>query len=404
MKTIWLLSIIPIILITSSCEKENQGNLSIDKVIGYVQKGPYLNGTAITISELSDELIPSGKTFSTQILDNKGTFEIKNIELSSEFVELKADGFYFNEINNENSIAQLTLFALSDLTDRTTLNVNVLSSLEKGRVEYLISGGSTFSEAKKQAQEEILKIFEIEKTDINESELLDISKDGDDNEILLAISVILHGYRTVAELAELIANISTDIREDGELNSSVLGTDLINHARLLNMPKIRENLEYRYEELGVTATIPDFEKYVKLFQDSSDFEFTSSIEYPEYSDYGENILFNGKSNFKTNHDYSLAANLPVGVSLKIILKGGMWYYQVLPNGPVNWKVSQYNFTERSQIFTAIESGEKCDLFIQFEGYSPGNDTINPTGSDSIIVEFYENLVEVHNKTKVIHLE
>ena len=116
---------------------------------------------------------------------------------------------------------------------------------------------------------------------------------------------------------------STITGEDGELNSSVLGTDLINHARLLNMPKIRENLEYRYEELGVTATIPDFEKYVKLFQDSSDFEFTSSIEYPEYSDYGENILFNGKSNFKTNHDYSLAANLPVGVSLKIILKGGM---------------------------------------------------------------------------------
>jgi len=403
MKSIWLLPILGMLLIISSCEKEDQGNLLIDNVKGYVQKGPYLNGTAITISELSDEVIPSGRTFSTQILDNRGTFEIKNIELSSEFVELKADGFYFNEINNENSTAQLTLFALSNISDKTTLNVNVLSSLEKGRVEYLISGGSTFSEAKKQAQAEILKIFEIEKTDINESELLDISKDGDDNAILLAISVILHGYRTVAELAELIANISTDIREDGELNSSVLGTDLINHAKLLNMPKIRENLEYRYEELGVTAIIPDFEKYVKLFQDSSDFEFTSSIEYPEYSDYGENILFDGKSNFKTNHDYSLAANLPIGVSLEIILRGGMWYYQFAPNGPVNWKVSQYNYTDKSQIFTSIESGKTCDLIIQFE-YSSGNDTINPTGSDSIIVEFYENLVEVPNKTKVIYLE
>ena len=403
MRNIRLISMVSIILITSSCEKENQGNLSIDKVTGYVQKGPYLNGTAITISELSGALDPSGRTFSTQILDNKGTFEINNINLSSEFVELKADGFYFDEISNENSIAQLTLFALSDIKDKTTLNVNVLSSLEKGRVGFLISGGSTFPNAKKQAQAEILKIFGIEKADINESELLDISKEGDDNAILLAISVILQGYRTVGELAELIANMSTDIREDGELNSPVLGTDLINHAHFLNLLKIRENLEYRYEEMGINASIPDFEKYVKLFQDSSDFEFTGLIEYPEYSDYGENILFNGKSSFETGHQYSLAANLPHGVSLKIILKGGSWYFQVAPSGPVNWKVSQYDFENRSQIFTSLEPGKKCDLIIHFEN-SYWNDSIVPSVSDSILVEYYENLVEVPTKTKVIHLE
>jgi hypothetical protein len=79
----------------------------------------------------------------------------------------------------------------------------------------------------------------------------------------------------------------------------------------------------------------------------------------------------------------------------------------MPNGPVNWKVSQYNFTENSQVFTAIESGKKCDLIIEFETlYTNGNDTIKSTLAvkDSIIVEFYENLMEVPTKTKVIYLE
>jgi len=41
------------------------------------------------------------------------------------------------------------------------------------------------SDAKKQAQEEILKVFLIEKSDMEESESLNIAEDGDDNAILL---------------------------------------------------------------------------------------------------------------------------------------------------------------------------------------------------------------------------
>ena len=105
--------------------------MSLAKVSGYVQKGPYLNGTNITISELSTQLDPTGKIFTSQIIDNQGTFEITNVELASHYVELKADGFYFNEVTNKNSTSQLTLFALSDLSDKTSLNVNILSTLEK---------------------------------------------------------------------------------------------------------------------------------------------------------------------------------------------------------------------------------------------------------------------------------
>lgn len=277
MRRFQLLLLFVLFIFVISCEIDNELNtsLTLDKLNGYVQKGPFLNGTTITISELSEDLVPTGNNYPSQILDNKGTFEVKNVELASQYVEVKADGYYFNEVSNSNSTAPLTLFALSDLKNKSNLNVNVLSTLEKGRVGYLVSSGSNFSDAKAQAQSEILAIFEIERSTMEASELLDITKQGDDHAILLAISVILQGNLTVPDFSELIANISTDIREDGILNSMTLGSMLINNAKALKPDQIRKNLEARYETLGLTVTIPEFEKYINQFIASTEFEYTS---------------------------------------------------------------------------------------------------------------------------------
>lgn len=268
---LFLLLVVLLFFVSCNKEKEIKSDVPLTKISGYVQKGPFLNGTTITISELSIDLVPTGKNYPSQILDNKGTFEVKNIELTSQYVELKADGFYFNEVSNSNSAAQLTLYALSDLTNKESLNVNVLSTLEKSRVGYLISNGKNFADAKKQAQAEILDIFEITKADMTESEELDISQSGDDNAILLAISVILQGYSSESDLSELLANISTDIREDGVLNSQTLGSNLINNARKIKPDQISKNLTARYETLGMTVNIPDFEKYIYQFISQTDF-------------------------------------------------------------------------------------------------------------------------------------
>lgn len=230
---------------------------------GYVQKGPFINGTAITVSELDKELVATGKNFTTQIIDNKGAFSLKNITLQSDFVQLIAEGFYFDEVRGEKSAAQLTLFALADVSNVNSVNVNLLSHLEKDRVTYLMQEEEkSFVVAKQQAQREILTIFGIEKANMAASELLDISQEGDDNAILLAISAILQGNNTVAELSELLANIITDIREDGVLDSESTGGKIRINAMSLALADIRQHLEARYEELGVDATIPNFEQYV----------------------------------------------------------------------------------------------------------------------------------------------
>ena len=384
MKNLKLFKMIMLIFIFVSCDdgNENINQLSLEKVSGYVQKGPYLNGTPITIYELSQDLVPTGRDYSSQILDNKGTFEIKNVDLSSQFVELKATGFYFNEVTNANSSAQLTLFALSDLTNKSTINVNVLSNIEKSRVEFLISNGSSFSEAKKQAQSEILKIFEITKPDIAESENLDISQQGDDNAILLAISVILQGHLTVPDLSELLANISTDIREDGELNSKTLGSTLINNAKLIKLDEIRENLENRYETLGLNVTIPDFEKYVNQFIDNTDFEFTGFIEYPPTGKYGLNLLDKTRTEYSAG-PCSLNAILPEGTSLKVKVTGFNFLFYLSQDNP-GWEMS-------GGFFNSIRTGD-IDFACHLEP---------DTTSERIKIFVYENGADDYTWTKEI---
>ncbi len=391
-----IITLFIVAMLVFACEKDSNSP-DEDRVVeltGYVQKGPYNNGTSIQISELTEDLIQTGKTFSSQIIDNTGTFELRSLQLSSDFVKLQANGFYFNEVRGENSVAQLTLHAISDLTDKTNLNINVLSHLEKPRVEYLLSEGKSFEEAKKQAQMEILSVFEIEKPDIAFSEQLDISQNGEDNGILLAVSVILQGYRNVSELSELMANIITDMHQDGTLDTEELKTSLINHASILNLSDVRQNLETKYAQMNMEHNLPDFETYVHQFIENTDFEITSLVTYPEFSDYGENILYEDKNTFQAGDNYSMAANIPLGGSLKIVLSGGKWGFFVSPNGPVNWKVSTYNYTQNEQSFSSMESGKRSDLVIRFDRSQP---------QDSIMMYYYINGSKLPNNTKVLYI-
>jgi hypothetical protein len=388
-----LLITLPFILL-NACEIDpGDGTLDKEQISGYVQKGPYLIGTWINLLELNSDLSQTGKVFTTDIDNNQGAFKISHIELSSRYVEIIADGFYFNEVQGKNSTAQLTLSAVSDITDKSTLNVNVLSHLEKGRLLKLVSEGTSFAEAKKQAQEDILKVFLIEKSDMAESELLNIAEDGDDNAILLAISVILQGHLTVADMSELIGKLNADLKEDGILDDPSIGTSLINNARLANLKTIRTNLENRYDELDLDVTIPEFEKFVEYFIENSEYDFDLFPVYPEISDYGRNVLYPEQDTFYTSDELSLAAGLPAGTSLMVKLKGGLWWYRAMPNGPKNWDISTYDFTGQQQELTATGPGDISDVNIIFD--------VEPGGQKKFIIEYYENGAETPTRIREI---
>ena len=241
--------------------------INLTSLGGQAQKGPFNNGTAINIAELTNTLSPTGRNFSSAITDNTGRFAVANVQLESPYVELRANGYYFNEVSNEISSGQLTLFALSNLTGKTSLNVNILTHLEKNRMVTLMSGDNpkTFAQAKLQAQEEVLAIFDYSRANVPESELLDISQGGAANAKLLAMSAIIQGDLTVGQMSQLLANISTDIASDGTLDDTNLRNTLIENSKNLDMAEVRSNLVAHYTSLGISATIPDFETEINQF-------------------------------------------------------------------------------------------------------------------------------------------
>jgi len=54
-------------------QKDNSNSSNtIQNVIGYAQKGPFINGSSVTVYDLQSNLSPTGKSFNAQIIDNKG--------------------------------------------------------------------------------------------------------------------------------------------------------------------------------------------------------------------------------------------------------------------------------------------------------------------------------------------
>ena len=259
------------LMLSCSAKDENSSSsgsgTSSNTVSGYVQKGPFIQGTVITVWELDSSLVQTGRTFIGTIDDNTGTFNARG-NVVSPYVELSAVGYYFNEVSGSLSTAPLTLQALSDLTDNSSVNVNLMTHLEKKRVEYLIDAGSTFTTAKSQAQTEIMKIFNIENVSLGSSETLNISKSGDGNAVLLAISAILQSDKTEAELTELLSTINTDIRTDGTLEDNTTKATILTAMSYVSprVATIRSNMESRYSDLGMSVTIPRFGGFSDCFR------------------------------------------------------------------------------------------------------------------------------------------
>ncbi len=98
---------------------------------GEVQKGPFVRASSVTVQELDSTLAPTGRTFQVTTNDDEGDFSIP-VNVSSQYVEVIAFGYYFDELTNSSSPSgQLTLRALANLTSGGTVNVNLLTSMSE---------------------------------------------------------------------------------------------------------------------------------------------------------------------------------------------------------------------------------------------------------------------------------
>ena len=259
------IGLIVVLILVQACHKKDPVLVKKEKLSGRALKGPFINGTVVELYELNSELHQTGNVFNTVVQNDVGSFEFSNISLISPVVEIVADGYYFNEITGELSTSTLSLSCIADINNSSDININIITHLEKDRVKYLITQGKSFSESKHTAEMEVLRAFGIELNSIANSEMLNFSEKTEGNAVLLALSVILQGERSVADMTELISTIAKDLKEDGAIGNEEILNQLRSTALSLDQQTIRSNIEERYRKLGFEVDIPEFEKYVDTF-------------------------------------------------------------------------------------------------------------------------------------------
>lgn len=397
-------------LFLAGCENNNRNQLTPvtkNHLTGKVQKGPFVEGSSVYIFSLDERFAQTGAAYSTSITDNKGSFEQKDMHLSSQFVELIVNGYYFNEVKGELSSSPLTLSAVADITQADNVNVNILTTLERERILFLVSGGMSYDKAKSQAHKEVLAVFGMKPEEAGEAIDLDLEADAQ----LLVISAIVQGYRSAADVTRLLSNIASDLREDGIIDNPVNTSTLTNNALGINVDKLVENMSSY--DITCTYSKKDVEKWLDQFETNTSYEQTEFVVYPAEDEYGANILAGGT--FETGKRYSFAAATPDWCPLKVEVRGiGEWYYEVMPDGPENWKAGAFTDMNgyHSQVFTVVHPGEKS--LLKFEpGYQstweiddPESEYTIPEGAPephTLQLLFYENS-DIPTRETVIHIQ
>lgn len=257
-------------LACSSDDKDTAGGVVIDQgviaienktVAGVSQKGPFVKGTLVDLYGLSSNYVQSGsEIFTGKITNDKGEFSISKINLSAQYALLKTSGYYRNEVTGKISSGTLDLLAITDLSKRDQVNVNLLTHLEYERVMALLDSSKTLAEAKALAESEIFKAFHIS-TNAVDFEDLNIFETGDADAALLAISVMLQGNRSEGDLVEVLTKFSLDLEKDGTWDDEALKANVADWASAADLKQIRANIE----SWNFADSVPEFEKYVKNF-------------------------------------------------------------------------------------------------------------------------------------------
>jgi len=391
MKRILLIVIANLMIFWSCSEKEE--SLRNYSLSGLVQKGPFINGTQVEIIELDDQLAQTGKSYQTEIRNDLGKFEIEDIGLSSNYVELMADGFYFNEITGSLSSSRLFLRALSDISNRSSININILTHLVPDRIKYLINDGLNFIEAKQKAHNELLEYFNASLNDICNFEDLDISSESSENGFLIAISAIFQYNNRVADLSKLIADFKNDFENDGLINDQKITDELVNNATRIDTLHLRSNLNSRYQELGQDIIFPRFEGHIFKFiekYDSTFFLQEGDILFPEFGEYGLNIIHN--DNYDTlmlskNTSYSITAIFP-----KINSK----YIHLSLDRMINIDLDHVKIWESlspdNDRFRGFAVNDTADMKVVFSGFVFGDIHIETYNRFGELVDFFTSWI------------
>ena len=353
---------------TAGTDEQSEGLYAIKNldIAGVSQKGPFVKGSAVTVQGINCKTMEfTDEVFEGEVKNNMGEFVVEKVNLSTTCAVVDVTGEYRSEMTGKKVSDKMTLRALTNLKDRTHVNVNLLTNLEYERVMYYVTEkGKTFDEAKELAEREVLAAFGMA-GESAEFEELDIFGTSDADATLLAISVLMQGDADVKTLAKRLDKFNDSFAESGKWNDDDTKkaiTDWIaNAVAKAVMDSIRKNME----NWGFANEVPDFETAVDAFATnvskeknsdsvktdgwswdvSKEARFNPNIKYDSIIDPRDMQVYKVVKIEVKEHDYSqvwMAENLNYADSVKTpSLKGQNWCYN---NDEKNCKVSGRYYT------------------------------------------------------------
>jgi hypothetical protein len=196
---------------------------------GAVQKGPFIVGSSIRVSNLDEDTNPTGLVFSGTTHDDMGHFELE-FE-ASDLVSIEGTGFYYNEITGSLSGSALTLRAFYEVGSGSAEDafVNVVTHLTYDRVRLLVVGGLSYDDARSQAEQELNVALAVAPpgfvAGLPGVQMNVLGGDSDGNAYLLAVSTVLAQAALLespdspdAALQELLNHIALDLAQTGGID------------------------------------------------------------------------------------------------------------------------------------------------------------------------------------------
>lgn len=278
----YLLYILPLLAVIS-CQKTETGNgdnggkeeqtPTTCSVSGFAQKGQLAKGSQVTAFATGADLVATGESFPANIADDRGSFAIGG-KTQAPYLELRVDGYYFDELNGKMSTNPLYLEAFVE-SSGSKANLNLMTTAIKLRVKNLIKNGKSFSDANKQAQTELLSALGVSGQVENFYDM-DITGTSDSDAVLLAFACMIQNGRDASGVSTFIQEIASDLESDGKISDDNI-KKIADKKNEIDAFNVIENLAAFYKEKNITdANLPPFYKYLNEDLDN-DFVFYDDV-------------------------------------------------------------------------------------------------------------------------------
>ena len=286
---------------------------AVRTIHGFAQRTPFVDSSVVQLTALDESTLePIGETFTGIVDGGFSRYSVKVDSLKSRYVLISVTGKIVSYYNSLPTDEGYTLYAITDLDSRDSVNINMMTYLEFERVRKLVRDDKlSFAEAKKRAEKELFEIFHItmeKSNDVYVAEDWSLFGDSLGDQALMGLTVVFNGYKdsTVNAFRDDFAKNGKMVNDSvvyrlakSAFNSGVvrisgdiyLSPDLNRFRSSFNRWKSIYGTSFDMSSVAYHGMIPEFEEVVEKFWRSEfglekcDKERLGTVGKTRYDDY-----------------------------------------------------------------------------------------------------------------------